>query len=451
MDGKKDKADSIRMTRRNINKGHHIGERTSRKRKDRKRTAVYMVFAFLAIGAFFFLCIVAGKKLALTHGKKNSAEESADFIAGQVSKEGNNGPGNDIVIENDKPIGQGELIGFSLGSQYEKQWVLLKEVVTKELESAGFRTKVLFSENTEGIQTESLTKEQRIEKQKNNIMELSEQGAQLIFTSVEDTAALGDVLDRVKEKGTIVVALDRLPVDTSDIDYYLGCDDLSIGKAQAEFTVSRLKETHVGSDHVNVEILTTDMSDRRWWYLYPGVFEVLYPDIDRGWIHVPSGQLEIEQTSVENGSRENARSRMSEILKTCYADKTELDAVICTDDALAAGVVDAITSAMADGSYTGSMPIITGDGSSEDALERVRSGHQTMTLWHDPDQYGKAILNMTLEVVQGKPVNVNDTETFENGAGIIPAVRIKPVAVTAENYQHIIEERGYHQVAVLID
>ena len=41
-------------------------------------------------------------------------------------------------------------------------------------------------------------------------------------------------------------------------------------------------------------------------------------------------------------------------------------------------------------------------------------------------------------------VPVNDTETYDNGTGVIPSYLCEPVAVTVDNYKELLIDSGYY-------
>ena len=47
-------------------------------------------------------------------------------------------------------------------------------------------------------------------------------------------------------------------------------------------------------------------------------------------------------------------------------------------------------------------------------------------------------------IMTGGEAPVNDTETYDNGTGIIPSYLCEPVAVTADNYKEILIDSGYY-------
>jgi putative multiple sugar transport system substrate-binding protein len=141
---------------------------------------------------------------------------------------------------------------------------------------------------------------------------------------------------------------------------------------------------------------------------------------------------------------------MKNLLANVYTSQ-KLDAVICTDDVLAGGVSRAIVEAVTNGSYAGSMPVITGDGCSEEALDRILQGKQSMSVFYDPTQYAFSVTDLVDSIYHGTEIEVTDAEMYQNGVLVVPAIELIPSYVTAENYEDMIVDTGYLHTQVLLD
>ena len=51
--------------------------------------------------------------------------------------------------------------------------------------------------------------------------------------------------------------------------------------------------------------------------------------------------------------------------------------------------------------------------------------------------------------MEGGEAEVNDTETYDNGTGVIPSYLCEPVIVDASNYQELLIDSGYYTEADL--
>ena len=51
---------------------------------------------------------------------------------------------------------------------------------------------------------------------------------------------------------------------------------------------------------------------------------------------------------------------------------------------------------------------------------------------------------MVEALMKGSEPPINDTETYDNGTGIIPSFLCEPVVCTADNIQEILIDSGYY-------
>ncbi len=92
------------------------------------------------------------------------------------------------------------------------------------------------------------------------------------------------------------------------------------------------------------EIIAGDPADNNAYYFYGGAMDVLKPYIDSGRFVVPSGKMSFEQTSTPFWSTDTAFKNMQNTLASYYSSGKRLDAVLCSNDHLALGAMQAIQS-----------------------------------------------------------------------------------------------------------
>lgn len=457
----------IRMNRRNVNQniaGKHGHLRRMFNGSFLKSVSLFMV-AVISVCVFIFACINLGKKFkklrieATTSGVSEAAEQTETeklvdgseetVIAESVHPE-------KAIKELDVIGGNGELIGFSFPDRESKKWILLKQYFEDTMTSAGYKTEFRYaslSEEDSSDEIEVTEPVEHVSQQISDIRELAEDGAKIIFVAPVDVTSdeLGAVLNDVKNSGIYVIALDHVPMNTSGVNYLFGYDDYHIGETIGNYVAEKLELDSATSENPKtVEIFTGDITDDTLLFLYPGLMETLFPYIDKGTLLVGSGQLELEQVSVMDSSEEAAYERMKTMMDQVYLSRN-LDAVICTDDAIAAGVSKAVTEAVLQNKYGGRMPLITGDGCDDAALERILQGTQSMSVLHEPKDYAYRGTELTDAIIHGGAVDVIDSEMYQNGKLVVPACELKPVVVNAENYEDVIVKRGYLLTSVLLD
>ena len=130
---------------------------------------------------------------------------------------------------------------------------------------------------------------------------------------------------------------------------------------------------------------------------------------------------------------------MDTIISSNYSDGTKLDAVLCSNDSTALGVENSLAA-----SYTGEYPIITGQDCDVANVKNLVAGKQSMDIFKDTRELASQVVTMVDSVMKGEEAEVNDTESYDNGTGIIPTYLCEPIVVTQDNYEEILVNSGYY-------
>ena len=320
---------------------------------------------------------------------------------------------------------EGEKIGVAMPTQDLQRWNQDGSNMKAELEAKGYEVDLQYAGN------DSATQASQIENMIAN-------GDQLLVVASIDGDSLGTVLAQAKEANIPVISYDRLIMNTDAISYYATFDNYLVGKTQGEFLVDAL-DLENADGPFNLEIVTGDPGDNNVNFFYGGAMDVLQPYIDEGKLVVPSGQIAKEEVATANWATDAAQSRFENILSSNYADGTNLDAVLASNDSTALGVENALAA-----NYTGEYPIITGQDCDIANVANIVSGKQAMSVFKDTRALASQVVEMVDAIISGEEVPVNDTETYDNGTGIIPSYLCEPVAVTQDNYKEMLIDSGYY-------
>ena len=95
-------------------------------------------------------------------------------------------------------------------------------------------------------------------------------------------------------------------------------------------------------------------------------------------------------------------------------------------------------------SYTGEYPIITGQDCDTPNVKNLVAGKQAMSVFKDTRALASAVVKMVDSIMKGEEPEVNDTESYDNGTGIIPTYLCDPVVVTVDNYKEMLIDSGYY-------
>ncbi|MBO6090131.1 MAG: sugar-binding protein [Lachnospiraceae bacterium] len=258
----------------------------------------------------------------------------------------------------------------------------------------------------------------------------------LVIASI-DGDSLGTVLEQAKQKKIPVIAYDRLIMNSDAVSYYATFNNELVGTKQGQYIEDQLglKE---GKGPYNLEIFTGDPGDNNARFFYKGAMDVLNPYIDNGQLVVPSGQIDFDTVATANWASDAAQARMEAIISSNYADGTQLDAVMCSNDSTAFGVANALVN------YTGSYPIITGQDCDIANVKNMIAGKQSMSIFKDTRTLAQKTVEMVDAILKGGTAPTNDTTTYNNGVKVVPSYLCEPVFADVNNYKELLIDSGYY-------
>ena len=135
---------------------------------------------------------------------------------------------------------------------------------------------------------------------------------------------------------------------------------------------------------------------------------------------------------------------MENILSSNYSDGTTLHIALCSNDSTALGVENALAA-----NYTGEYPVVTGQDCDIANVKNMIDGKQSMSVFKDTRTLASQVVKMVGQILKGETVEVNDTETYDNGTGVIPSYLCEPVFADANNYKELLIDSGYYTEADL--
>ena len=327
--------------------------------------------------------------------------------------------------------GEGGRIGVAMPTQSSERWINDGNNMKTELEALGYEVDLQYAEDD-------------VQMQVSQIENMIANGCEVLVIASIDGEALGTVLDQAKEKDIPVIAYDRLIMNSDAVSYYATFDNWNVGVKQGEYIVEALDLANAGDKTYNIEYITGDPGDNNINFFFDGAISVLQPYIDAGTLVCPSGQTEKQTVATANWASDAAQSRFENILASYYADGTQLDVVLASNDSTALGVANALAS-----SYTGAYPILTGQDCDIANVKNIVNGTQSMSVFKDTRDLAAKTVEMVDALMKGSEPPINDTETYDNGTGIIPSYLCEPVVCTTENYQELLVDSGYYTEADL--
>ena len=330
-------------------------------------------------------------------------------------------------------------VGIAMPTNSLERWNRDGQYLKDQFEAAGYKADLKFSDND-------------IEAQNNDIQTMIADGVDVLIISAIDGESLTQTLAEAKEAGIPVIAYDRLIMNSDAVSYYVSFDNYTVGKLQGEFVKDAL-DLDNAEGPFNIEFTAGDPADNNAGYFFNGAFDVLSPYIDEGKLVVPSGQTTFEQVATPTWATDVALDRFQNILASYYADGEVLDVALCSNDSTALGVTQAIES-----DYAGdNAVIITGQDGDEANLANIVDGKQTMTVYKAVANEAVATLDLGVAILNGETPDAGlidkagwdfdcayDTESYDNGTGVIPSYLLVPTVVTKDNIQSELVDTGYY-------
>ena len=335
-------------------------------------------------------------------------------------------PADDAAAEEAAPVeANGTKVGVSMPTKDLQRWNQDGSNMEAELKAAGYEVDLQFASND--VQT-----------QVSQIENMIASGANVLVIAAIEGSSLGEALDMAKEAGIPVIAYDRLLMNSDAVSYYATFDNYMVGTKQGEYVVKTL-DLDNSEGPFNIEFTAGDPGDNNAGYFFNGAFDVLKPYIESGKLNVVSGQKTFDEVATPTWATETAQSRAENILSSYYADGTNVDVWLCSNDSTALGVENALAA-----NYNGTYPIITGQDCDIENVKNMIAGKQSMSIFKDTRTLASQVVKMVGQILSGSEVDVNDTTTYDNGTGVIPSYLCEPVFADVNNYKELLIDSGYY-------
>ena len=321
--------------------------------------------------------------------------------------------------------GGSKKVGVSMPTKDLQRWNQDGDNMQKELQAAGYQVDLQYAAND--VQT-----------QLSQIENMISNGCDVLVIAAIEGSSLGEALDMAKSKNIPVIAYDRLLMGSDAVSYYATFDNYKVGTVQGTYVKDTLDLDNAAGPF-NIEFTAGDPGDNNAGYFFNGAYDVLKPYIESGKLNVVSGQKSFDEVATPTWATDKAQSRAENILSSYYADGTNVDVWLCSNDSTALGVENALAA-----NYNGTYPIITGQDCDIVNTKNMIEGKQSMSVFKDTRTLASQVVKMTGQILSGTTVDVNDTSTYNNGVITVPSFLCEPVFADANNYKTILIESGYY-------
>ena len=295
-------------------------------------------------------------------------------------------------------------VGVSWSNFQEERWKTDEAAMKAALEAAGAAYISADAQSSSG-------------KQLSDVESLIAQGANALIILAQDASAVGPAVQAAADEGIPVIAYDRLIEDSRA--FYLTFDNVEVGRMQARAVLEAMPK----GNYVMIKGSPTDPNAD---FLRGGQQEVLQAAIDKGDITI------VGEAYTDGWVPANAQRNMEQILT---ANDNKVDAVIASNDGTAGGVVAALTAQGMEG-----IPVSGQDGDHA-ALNRVAKGTQTVSVWKDARELGKAAGQIAVALAKGVPggsIYGSDAWTSPGGT-TMNAIFLAPNPITAANLDVVVD------------
>ena len=322
-------------------------------------------------------------------------------------------------------IASAEKVGVSMPTKDLQRWNQDGANMQAQLEAAGFEVDLQFASN------DVATQQAQLENMINS-------GCDVLVISAIEGSSLGTQLALAAENDVVVIAYDRLLMDSPNVNYYATFDNYGVGTIQGTYVKETL-DLDNAEGPFNIEFTAGDPGDNNAGLFFAGAVDVLQPYIDAGKLVVKSGQTDFSEVATPAWATETAQNRAENILSSFYADGTNVDVWLCSNDSTALGVTNALAA-----NYNGEYPIITGQDCDIANTKNMIAGKQSMSVFKDTRTLASQVVKMITQYFAGEEVEVNNTTDYDNNVVVVPSFLCTPVFADANNYTELLIESGYY-------
>jgi D-xylose transport system substrate-binding protein len=298
------------------------------------------------------------------------------------------------------------VVGVSWNNFQEERWKTDEAAIKKVLEA-------------EGVKYISTDAQSSASKQLTDVENLISQGANALIILAQDTDAIQPAVQKAVDEGIPVIGYDRLIENPKA--FYITFDNKEVGRLEAEPVFKLVPKG-------NYVFIKGNAADPNADFVRSGQEEVVGAAIKSGDI------VNVGETYTDNWDPANAQKEMEQFLTK---NDNKVDAVLSENDGMAGGVVAALKAQ----GLAGQVPVSGQDGDHA-ALNRIALGTQTVSVWKDARELGKAAATVAIALAKGTaPDQIEGAIKFDGGPKKVEmnSIFLKPVPITRDNLNVVID------------
>lgn len=334
-------------------------------------------------------------------------------------------------------------IGLAMPETHVERWQRDGEELKTNAEALGYKADVAYGNANQSDQNQQLEDF------------ITRKAKLLIIGAVNEGAA--EAVEKAAAEGVIVLAYDRLIINTDKYDYYITFDNYAVGQFQGRALEAALDLANPSAPQKTIVLFAGAATDNNAKYFFNGAMDVLRPYVQSkklviaGPAPLSSDDPDFSRVTTENWRPEIAKARMENLLNGDARNVT-IDGVVAPNDTLARAIIEALS---ADGKYntTETLPKVTGQDAELASIKFIRDGKQLMTVFKDTRKLSQAAIKLADQILKGETPSVEgarmDTETYNTGSKAITTFLLSPIEVNQQNYKEQLIDTGYYTEAEL--
>jgi len=284
-----------------------------------------------------------------------------------------------------------------------------------------YRDRDLFIEKTEELGGKIMVDSAMgdIKKQFEQAKVMLEEGIDVLVVVPANSEAAAAIVKLAHRYEVPVISYDRL-IKNCDLDYYVSFENTRVGELMSDYLSKRCP---VG----NYAIICGPASDNNSRMLKLGQMQSIQPFIEKGDINLVFDEC-VEEWSTEEGYR---------LMKKCLAANEKIDAVLCGNDALAQGAIEALKEKGLAGQV-----LVSGQDAETIAIQNIMAGYQTMTVYKPIEAIAITAANLAIKVGRGEPIT-EAIHTTNNGQKMVQSILLESMVVNRDNINMTVIAEGY--------
>ncbi len=304
------------------------------------------------------------------------------------------------------------VVGVSWNNYNEERWAAWDEPAIKD---------ALDKANATYISTDAGSS---AEQQLSDVENLITQGANVLIILAQDGTAIKPAVASAIAQGIPVIAYDRLIEDPGA--FYITFDNVEVGRMQA-------RAVYAVQPEGNYVFIKGNQADANADFLRGGQEEVLLAETGCEELVAPCPIVNVGESYTDNWDPAVAQTNMEQFLTL---NDNNVDAVVASNDGTAGGVV----AALAAQGMAGLVPVSGQDGDFA-ALNRVALGTQTVSVWKDARELGRAAGEVAVALVQGTAMaDVDGMVEFTTPEGnVMNSILLTPIPITQDNLSVVVD------------